>query len=170
CAGTLNRSPFGPPVVPPLGRDELTGLFGAAEKWPVTKDAAQHTRRSVYLLVRRTFVYPLFAAFDPPEVMASCPRRQETVVPTQALALLNGPVAREQSAAFARRLLRDCGGRPEDIVPRAWRLAFGRSPTAAETERSLAFLAKRNVTDDAEAAVAELCLALFSANEFVFVD
>ena len=86
-AGTLNPKTFGPPVVPPLGKEELTGLFDTKSKWPVTKDPAEHTRRSVYLLVRRTFTYPLFAEFDPPEVMTSCGRRFQTVVPTQALAL-----------------------------------------------------------------------------------
>jgi hypothetical protein len=168
CAGTLNRKAFGPAVVPPLERDELTGLFGARTKWPVTKDAAEHTRRSVYLLVRRTFTYPLFAAFDPPEVMTSCARRLQTTVPTQALALLNSPLARAQSAAFARRLLRE-GGPP---VERAWLLAFGRAPTAAEAERARAFLQARTAAHggEREPAVAELCLALFNANEFLYVD
>ena len=41
CSGTLNPRPFGPPVVPPLGKDELTGLFDARSKWPVTKDAGR---------------------------------------------------------------------------------------------------------------------------------
>jgi hypothetical protein len=168
CAGSLNTRPFGPPVVPPLGRDELTGLFDARRKWPVTKDPAQHTRRSVYLLVRRTFTYPLFAAFDPPEVMTSCPRRQQTVVPTQALTLLNSPLAREQAGTFARRLLRECGDRPERLGARAWLLAFGREVTAEESERAQAFLRTR--AGGREAALADLCLALFNANEFVYVD
>jgi hypothetical protein len=162
CAGTLNSKPYGPAVVPPLSKDELTGLFDAKGKWPVTRDATEHTRRSVYLLVRRTFLYPVFAAFDPPEVMTSCPRRQQTVVPTQALALLNSPLAREQAAAFARRLTAEGGGRPEQAVARAWRLAFGRPATPAESERALAFLRER--------ALADLCLALFNANEFVYLD
>jgi hypothetical protein len=179
-AGTLNRHTFGPPVVPPLGRQELSGLFDARGKWPITKDATQHTRRSVYLLERRTFIYPLFAAFDPPEVMTSCSRRTPTVVPTQALALLNSPLVREQSTAFARRLLRECGdggGRggaprkapPERIVARAWRLAFGRPATPAETDRAVAFLRER-AEEGHESALAALCLALFNANEFVYVD
>jgi hypothetical protein len=162
CAGTVNPKPYGPAVVPPLSKDELTGLFDAKGKWPVTRDAAEHTRRSVYLLVRRTFLYPVFAAFDPPEVMTSCPRRQQTVVPTQALALLNSPLAREQAAAFARRLTAEGGGRPEQAVARAWRLAFGRPATPAEAERALAFLRDRSLAD--------LCLALFNANEFVYLD
>jgi hypothetical protein len=170
CAGTLNARPFGPPVVPPLGRDELTGLFDAKGKWPVTKDAAEHTRRSVYLLVRRTFVYPMFAAFDPPEVMTSCPRRIPTVVPAQALTLLNSPLAREQSAAFARRLRGEGGDDDAKAVARAWLLAFGRPVTAKEAGRALAFLQERTAADGREAALAQLCLALFNANEFVYVD
>jgi hypothetical protein len=167
CAGTLNRWQFGPAVVPPLSRQELTGLFGAREKWPVTKDSSQHTRRGVYLLVRRTFVYPLFAAFDAPELMTSCPRRQPTVVPTQALALLNSPLAREQAVVFASRLRRECGT-DSAAIARAWLLAFGRPVSQAEAERALAFLRRKGA--DMETALADLCLALFNANEFVYVD
>jgi hypothetical protein len=179
CAGTLNPKPFGPAVVPPLSKQELTGLFDAKGKWPVTKDVSEHTRRSVYLLVRRTFLYPMFASFDPPEVMTSCPRRAQTVVPTQALTLLNSPLAREQSAAFARRLVKECGDDAEKTLSRAWLLAFGRPVTSVEDERARAFLKERTATRvkegaapevGARAALAELCLALFNANEFVYVD
>ena len=181
CSGELNPRPFGPPVVPPLGKDELTGLFDAKEKWPVTKDPAEHARRSVYLLVRRTFGYPMFAAFDPPEVMASCPRRMQTVVPTQALALLNSPLAREQAAAFARRLVRDCGADREKAV--ASRLAAGLRPPGrprggparrllpgGEDGRPRRPRGESPARSPEEAALAELCLALFNANEFITVD
>jgi Protein of unknown function (DUF1553)/Protein of unknown function (DUF1549) len=176
CAGDINLKAFGPPVVPPLSSQELTGLFDAKGKWPVTRNVSEHTRRSVYLLVRRTFVYPLFAAFDPPEVMSSCPRRTQTIVPTQALTLLNSPVAREQAKIFARRLLKECGDKPEEEAARAWLLAFGRPITATEMDRALTFL--RTMTTSAvtggaptpETALADLCLALFNTNEFAYVD
>jgi hypothetical protein len=183
CSGDLNLKAFGPPVVPPLGREELTGLFDAKGKWPVTKDPAEHPRRGVYLLARRTFVYPMFAAFDPPEVMTSCPSRFQTVVPAQALTLLNSPLARGQADAFARRLVRECGCDPEVVVSRAWLLAFGRPPSAPEKGRAVEFLSARAASFERErrgagasaptareAALAELCLALFNANEFVYVD
>jgi hypothetical protein len=173
CAGSLDLRAFGRPVVPPLSSEELTGLFDAKGKWPVTKDSLEHTRRSVYLLVRRTFVYPLFAAFDAPEVMVSCPQRSRTVVPAQALALLNSPLPREQSVLFARRLLRECGEQPEKIVPRAWEFAFSRLPTAAERDRAQLFLRQRMAAGEGAAlssALADLCLALFNANEFIHVD
>jgi hypothetical protein len=164
CAGTLNVKSFGPPVVPKLGRQELTGLFNAKDKWPVTPDKTEYTRRSVYLLVRRTFAYPLFAAFDPPEVMTSCPGRQQTIVPTQALTLLNSPLAREQARAFAQRLLRECGNQPDKIAARAWLLAYGRPISKTESDRALEFLRQ------GDTALEELCLALFNTNEFVFVE
>ena len=182
CTGSLNRKQFGPAVVPPLSKEELTGLFGAKEKWPVTKDVAEHTRRSVYLLVRRTFGYPMLAAFDPPEVMTSCAKRTPTIVPTQALTLLNSPVAREQSLEFARRLVKECGDDQEKRLSRAWLLAFGRPITAPETKRALAFLdhrtgglsgrphEKQSPISPQVAALADLCLALFNSNEFTYID
>jgi hypothetical protein len=175
CAGTINLRLTGAAVVPPLSPQELTGLFDTKSKWPVTKDVAEHTRRSVYMVVRRTFTYPLFAAFDPPEVMVSCPQRPRTVVPAQALTLLNSPLVSQQSAAFAKRLLAECGQEPERLVARAWRIAFGRDSTAAETERAMTFLQRRSealadTPAPREAALADLCLALFNANEFIYID
>jgi hypothetical protein len=170
CSGMLDLKPFGPPVVPPLSRDELTGLFDAKSKWPITRDPAEHTRRSVYLLVRRTFAYPLLAAFDPPETMTSCPRRMETIVPTQALALVNSPVARQQASAFARRLARESGGDARRAAARAWWLAFGRPITEAEARRAVAFLRAHPDGPGSVPALTELALALFNANEFVYLD
>ena len=171
CAGTLNLKQFGPAVVPPLGIQELAGLFDAKGKWPITKDSSQHTRRSVYLLVRRTFILPMFAAFDAPDVMSSCPRRFQTVVPTQALTLFNSPFVREQAREFAKRLIIECENDQHREIETAWRLVFGRAATAAEAAKVSKFLENEMAaTNDADQALSELCLALFNANEFVYVD
>jgi len=195
CSGRLNLELFGKPIVPPLGKEELTGLFDAQKKWPVTQDSSEHTRRSIYLLVRRTFVYPMFSSFDPPELMTSCARRMQTIVPAQALAMLNSPLARQQAGAFARRVAEESEPNPDKAVSRAWLLAYGRPITQQETERALEFLKERSLvlTDssrskghsgeragrgargsasrsDLESALTELCLALFNANEFIFLD
>jgi hypothetical protein len=123
------------------------------------------------LLVRRTFTHPMFSSFDPPELMTSCARRMQTIVPTQALTLLNSPLAREQSDAFARRVRRETGTCVQQAVERAWLLAYGRPVTAEESRRALDFLDAR-MTHGAglEPALAEFCLALFNTNEFLFVD
>jgi hypothetical protein len=186
-SGELNGKQFGPAIVPPLGAGELAGLFNPGAKWPATKDPSQYHRRSIYVLDRRTFVLPLFAAFDAPELMTSCPVRFQTIVPTQALTLMNSPLAREQSRAMARRLTKECGNDDGKIAARAFLLAFSRPIDAPETERATTFLKERAAALRASSektkvpaegkdasprqeAVAELCLALFNANEFVFVD
>ncbi len=63
-------------------------------------------------------------------------------------------------------------------MARAWLLAFSRPAKPAETERALMFLQTRTAAlatsggapKPQEAALAEFCLALFNANEFVYVD
>ena len=115
----------------------------------------------------------------------------QTIVPAQALTMLNSPLAREQAAAFAGRVASGRGTAPKEAVDRAWLLAFGRPITEQETARALKFLEARTLALDArpasqdqaggksaraakespfEKALTELCLALFNANEFIFVD
>jgi hypothetical protein len=104
-----------------------------------------------------------------------------TIVPSQALALFNSPLARSQAAAFAHRLLADCGADPRYLVDRAWLLAFSRPVTTAECDHALAFLKDRTAKlrggqglvqsfSVSEGALADLCLALFNANEFIYID
>ena len=203
AAGTLNLNEFGPPVRPELSKEELSGLF-VEKGWKVTEDKTEFTRRAIYLFERRTFLIPMLEAFDPPDVMSSCPRRFETTVPTQALALLNSAVVQGQAHEFAHRLLTDCGDDLQKMTARAWLLAFNRRITKAEQAHALEFFHKCKsaftttsetgessagagadsqeplAADRAsapattkpwlESALTEFCLALFNANEFVFVD
>ena len=61
-AGTLNLEVGGPPVVPPLADDEIAPLRKRWQ-WVVTADPQQHTRRGIYILVRRNFKFPMFEMF-----------------------------------------------------------------------------------------------------------
>jgi hypothetical protein len=67
-------------------------------------------------------------------------------------------------------LLAECETDLAEAVRRAWLAAFGRPATAAEARRAEAFLRARSAQRGNEQALAELCLALFNANEFVYVD
>jgi hypothetical protein len=90
ASGILNLKMGGMPVVPPLEKDELYGMIGQPDVlWPVTPHASEHSRRSIYLIRRRTFQQPLLAAFDQPDGVLSCSRRNESVTAPQALAMLN---------------------------------------------------------------------------------
>ncbi len=160
-AGTLNLDAGGPPVVVPLSEEARDGMRDHSQ-WPVTSDEAQHTRRSVYLFVKRSFRLPMFQTFDAPDATLSCARRETSTVAPQALALINGDFIQQQAAAFAMRLRRDAGEEAPAQVERAWRLALHRAPDAEENQRALEFLA----TEPLE----RLCLLVLNLSEMLYVD
>jgi hypothetical protein len=97
-------------------------------------------RRSVYTKVHRNIHDPVLEAFDAPETFSSVPTRNATTTATQALLMINGRWPLERAQAFARRL-RTSGARTNaDLVGEAYRIAFGRSPSALELSRGVAFL------------------------------
>jgi hypothetical protein len=112
----------------------------------------------------------MLSAFDLPDNITSCGRRDITTVPNQALTLLNNRTMREQAAAFAARLLRETKpkGSLETVPARAWLHAYGRPITPEERARSLTFLRDRTASGDAKQALTELCLAIFNTNEFIY--
>jgi hypothetical protein len=90
------------------------------------------------------------------------PRRTRTITPLQALSMTNNPFMEKCAERFAARLRRDAGDDAAGQVERAWRLAFSRPPGDREARAARAFVAKQGL--------AELCLVLFNANEFLFID
>ena len=174
-AGTLERQSHGPPFVPPLSDEELRGVYdieqNPARKWPVT---AEQNRRAIYLLNRRSFRFPFFEAFDPPNNSVSCPTRQTTTVPAQALTLLNNDIVALQAIALGERLVREAGDNETDQLGLAWLLAYSRDITPEEQQAAGDFLAQarasyqsRGLDRAAERALADLCLALFNSAEFI---
>ena len=84
-SGNLNLEMGGAPVVPPLEKEELFGIIGKPEvAWAVTPNSEEHTRRSIYMLHRRTFQNPMFEAFDAPDGVLSCSRRNESTTAPQS--------------------------------------------------------------------------------------
>jgi hypothetical protein len=115
----------------------------------------------VYLFQRRNRRDPFLEAFDLPDSNLSCPKRERSTTPPQALALLNATEAADAAKALAGRLEREAATDAER-VERAYQLVLGRGPTANEKERAMAFLRA--------SPLSELCRALFNLNEFVYLD
>ncbi len=195
-AGTLNPQLGGPYVRVPLAQEVYELIFTEGEPdglWPVTPDVRQHTRRSLYLFAKRNVRLPLLEAFDQPDTLTSCPVRPVSTFAPQALILMNGLFAQQQSKAFAARLLRRTGTKNahQMLIEEAYRLALARPPREAELQRALAFLEKQadhlrdrlrarervgvpegapeDVDPALATALADLCLALFNSNEFLYV-
>jgi hypothetical protein len=185
AAGTINLEMGGPPVVPPLAEDEIASLRDKWH-WVVSSDPSQHTRRGIYVIVRRNFPLPMFEVFDTPLNSVSCPTRDVTTVAPQALWGLNNRSVYRQATHFASRVVKDAGDDPSGEVDRAWRIALGRPPTADESASALALLQDLERESEESSgdlpeplnsipaprahALSKLCLALFNLSEFTFVD
>jgi hypothetical protein len=180
-SGELNPALGGPMVRLPLEPEVYELIFTEGEPdglWPVTPDARQHARRSVYLLAKRNVRLPLLEAFDQPDRLFSCPARAQSTFAPQALILLNGPFLQAQSRAFAGRLARECGPDRARQIDRAYQLSLGRPPSPAELETARVFFAEqeqllrqegRAPQEADDLALADFCLALFNCNEFLYV-
>jgi hypothetical protein len=185
AAGTINLAMGGPPVVPPLADDEIASLRDKWH-WVVSADPAQHTRRGIYIMVRRNFPFPMFEVFDTPVNSVSCPTRDVTTVAPQALWGLNNRSVYRQAMHFAGRVAKDAGDDTSAEVDRAWRIALGRPPTADEAASAVELLGDlelepevgcgelpeslKSVPTARAQALSKLCLALFNLSEFAFVD
>jgi uncharacterized protein DUF1553/uncharacterized protein DUF1549/cytochrome c len=119
-------------------------------------------RRAVYRFIVRSQTQPWMTALDCADPSMRVDKRNESISPLQALALLNNGFMVTQALHFAERLQLE---RPNDLarqIERAHYLAFGRAPTAAERKRSIAFARSYGLSN--------LCRALLNLNEFAFAD
>jgi hypothetical protein len=132
----------------------------------VTADRSEHDRRSIYMISRRNFRMPLLEAFDRPEGVLPCARRESSTTAPQTLSLLNGAF----TMTHARRLAAKLETEP-DAPAAAWRLALAREPNASEAAAARAFLEAQTARlGSRAAALAELARSLFNLNEFLYVD
>ena len=186
-AGTLNLKVGGRPVVPQLAEDEISALREPWQ-WTVSADAKEHTRRGLYILVRRNFRFPMFEVFDVPVNSVSSAKRDVTIVAPQTLWSLNNLRAFRQAQEFAGRVVREAGPDLEACISRAWAVALSRPPSDTEKSEALALVARLSsgsapgeplenppaelgkLPPERAAALAKLCLAIFNLNEFVFID
>ena len=121
-------------------------------------------RRAIYLPVVRNNVYTMFDQFDFPDPTMPTGHRNATVVAPQALLLMNSELIMDSAEGFAARL-KAFSGYDDARVSQAYRLAFGRSPTAAETQRALEFLGANVSPQDWSL----FCQSLFASNEFIYL-
>ena len=119
-------------------------------------------RRAIYRFIVRSQTQPWMTALDCADPSMRVDKRNESLSPLQALALLNNGFMLTQSEHFAARLQRE---RPNDLaaqIVRAHWLAFSRAPTQSESDKLLAFARTHGLPN--------LCRVLLNLNEFAFVD
>ena len=133
-------------------------------------------RRSVYLRVKRSELLPMMTMFDAPEPTQSIGARSVTTVPTQSLVMMNSPFVRQQAEKLFARI-RPAPDTPlESSIDKGYEIALGRTPTATERSRMLAFIQQQRTADGSEVAkstkdgLVEFCHVLLCLNEFVYID
>jgi mono/diheme cytochrome c family protein len=195
-SGRLNARMSGPPV--PVSQNEsgqviiapdTTDSAGRQTGKIIPLHGEEH-RRSIYVQIRRSRPLEIFAAFDAPAMTeANCEIRPVTTVSPQSLLLMNNGYMREYAQDFSLRLESEAATL-EERVRRAFELAFCRAPSMAEESAAISYVreqtshyeahpakfetvvgpAPEKVAPPATLALAGLCHALLSANEFLYLD
>ncbi len=175
--GDLDSTAFGPPVeVETKASGEVAGKGSHKQGW----------RRSIYVLQRRTTPPTILEVFDLPPMSPNCIQRGYSTVATQALQMTNSPLVRDHSRYLAGRLLDDSPADPSKQIEQLYLRALGRRPSGDETAAALGDLTKlrtfweghlRKEKEDAPVAstatwyaLADLCQAVLSSAEFVYID
>jgi mono/diheme cytochrome c family protein/cytochrome c553 len=133
-----------------------------------------NTRRTVYCKVSRFRLNNYLQVFDFPNPSFTAEQRFSTNVPLQRLYFMNNEFVYAQAGKLAERV----HPQPSDAarITEAYRLLYGRAPTAKEMEVGLRFLQttpeKPGNTINGEPVTAwrEYARVLLSANEFEFVE
>ena len=172
-SGQLNTRMGGPSFYPGMSPEALEGLSRKAGDWK-SSPADERSRRSIYMMTKRSRLLPLMTTFDFSDTTASCGQRDVTTVAPQALALLNNQFTHTQSEALAKRLVVQATDETEQIRL-VWQLAFGRNPSEGEINQGKNHLREQLQHFDASnnpvlLALASLCHVLLNCNEFIYVD
>jgi len=187
-SATLNPKMGGPGIHPDLP----PGTIASRTAWVPEKDSSEENRRSVYVFVKRVMTYPMFEAFDAANSEESCSRRFRTVIPSQALTLMNDRLVLNWSQALALRVLNDKGLEPSQQVDRAYRIALSRAPKPEEQKAVLDFLNQQSqligkklaqnekvalpdklpegLEPARAAAFVAFCHVLLNSNEFMYIN
>ena len=177
-SGKLNSQPGGPGIKPRLRADLLPA--SQRNKWPaLTTEGPAQWRRSVYIYVKRQLLMPMLELFDAPTTTDSCAERTRSVVPTQALVLMNDEFVEDQAGFLAQRAATEAGGDLVKTIERMQLLALARGPSAERLKQVTAFVATREAAYASEAngkssprqrALADLAHVLFNSSEFITIE
>jgi hypothetical protein len=180
-SGCLNAELGGPGIKPRI-RPELIAT-SQRNKWPeLAADGPGQWRRSVYIYAKRQLLLPMMELFDAPASAESCALRSESVVPTQALLLMNDEFVEEQAFFFAQRAWRECGAGRESlaaVVSRMLEAVLLRPAGVIRLSQATRFVEERAEVytqrgEGREAAhtkaLADLGHVLFNTSEFLYVD
>ena len=175
-SGTLNPALYGESIYPELPKDILAAQSRPGNDWNTDKmTPSDLNRRSIYIHVKRSLLYPLLSAFDLADTDRTSAVRFASTQPTQALSMINGPFVNQEAKALAARIRKETAAAnvsgDQPFVRRAFSRALQRPASDAEVREGVALLG-RLVSRGAslEHAQEYLCLMAINLDEFMYVD
>ncbi len=171
-SGNLNLAMFGPSVYPEIPKEILAAQSRPGKDWFTERMTPQDVcRRSIYVNIKRSLIYPLFASFDLPETDRPSAARFASTQPTQALGTMNGPLFNQQAAVLCARVSKEAGNDPRAFSKRLLSLVLQRVPTESEIAdctHLLKRLEERGAKPDQ--ALKYLSLMGLNLDEFFYLD
>ena len=169
--GRLNRKMGGPSVYIKLPEEYLATSSTKGGKWGRSSPEDQ-VRRSVYTKVKRSLVPPILQDFDLADTDGTCPVRFQSILPTQALAMMNSEFINEEAVSFAKRLRSEAPEDPRRQVGLALEIALSRPATDRKLDygMELVEVMMREHQLSKEDAFNRFALLVLNLNEFFFVD
>ncbi len=161
ASGLLSAKLGGPGVYPPLP-PEVFAFTQSKHPWPESKGDDRY-RRGLYTHVWRQSQHHLMTTFDGADAQTACTKRNRSNTPLQALHLANDPAFVEFAAALGARIEKAGGTSESGRIDSAYRICFGRPPSATEA----GVLGKYLRQGDAKTAWARAARVLMNLDEFV---
>jgi hypothetical protein len=130
-SGLLISQLGGPSYRIPGPNDETT------EDWEPVALVASETglfRRGLYVAIPRTLPDAMLTTFDAPDGITTCPLRQRTNTPLQAMTLMNDPLFVRAAKALSKSYSEKRDESPRQRIEQMWRHCIGRLPTMQEIE------------------------------------
>ena len=173
-AGDLDAAPGGEQPFPP----EMQWKYTQHTPFLGAEAAYANRKRSVYLMQQRIRRQPFLELFDGADPNAETGVRPLTTTALQALYMMNDPFFHEQADKVAVRVGMNYGSDTERLGY-AYKLVFGRAPSADEVRDGRAFLAaaRKSLTDSAvpdwqrnRETWGSMMRVLLASNEFLTLD
>jgi hypothetical protein len=168
-SGLLSPKIGGPSVKPYQPAGYWSYLNFPIRDWTNDKGENQY-RRGLYTFWQRTFLHPSLKALDAPTREECTAVRTRSNTPLQSLVLLNDPTYIEAARVFAKRMMKEVGGTPEERVNWAFQQALARSARPEETKLLVRLFDKHREQYAADKAAAKQLLKAGDASEPGDVD